>query len=148
MELSYDSFHQECDIILRGSMSYRVALSTDARGNITRLDNALAGISVRLERAKEQLSDLFNQQEATKGELGKPFPQEEELAAKSRRLAELDAALNMEAGRETFEEKSNTEKLPTENVSKSFDELFADIEKERSSMPAAPATRTELQMEH
>jgi hypothetical protein len=77
-------------------MSHRIALGTDARGNITRLDNALTGVPDRLEKAKEQLTNLCRQQEATKEELGKPFAQETELAAKSRRLAELDAALNME----------------------------------------------------
>jgi len=96
MELSFDSFRQEFDIVLKGSMSHRVALGTDARGNLTRLDNALAGIPERLERANEQLTNLYNQQEATKSEIGKPFPQEAELTAKSIRLAELDAALNMD----------------------------------------------------
>ena len=74
----------------------RLALGTDARGNITQLDNALAGIPERLERANEQLNNLYNQQEAAKAEVGKPFSQEAELTAKSQRLAELDAALNME----------------------------------------------------
>ena len=78
---------------LKGAVSHRVALGTDAGGNITRLDNALAGIPERLERANEQLKNLYNQQEAAKAEVGKPFPQEAELTAKSQRLAELDAAL-------------------------------------------------------
>ena len=90
MELSFDSFRNEFDVTLKGAVSHRVALGTDARGNITRLDNALAGIPERLERANEQLNNLYNQQEAAKAEVGKPFPQEAELAAKSQRLAELD----------------------------------------------------------
>ena len=89
MELSFDSFRNEFDVTLKGAVSHRVALGTDARGNITRLDNALAGIPERLERANEQLNNLYNQQEAAKAEVGKPFPQEAELAAKSQRLAEL-----------------------------------------------------------
>lgn len=110
MELSYDSFHSEFDIVLKGSMSHRVALGTDARGNITRLDNALAGIPERLEKAKEQLNNLYTQQEATKGELGKPFSQEAELIAKSQRLAELDAALNMEDSADSRGEIGDTER--------------------------------------
>ena len=70
--------------------------ATDSRGNLTRLDNALAGIPGRLERGREQLENLRNQQDAAQVELAKPFPQEAELAEKSARLAELDAALNME----------------------------------------------------
>ena len=61
MELSFDSFRNEFDVTLKGAVSHRVALGTDARGNITRLDNALAGIPERLERANEQLNNLYNQ---------------------------------------------------------------------------------------
>lgn len=112
MELSFDSFRNEFDVTLKGAVSHRVALGTDARGNITRLDNALAGIPERLERANEQLNNLYNQQEAAKAEVGKPFPQEAELTAKSQRLAELDAALNTEDSAEKRDERSEPEALP------------------------------------
>ena len=131
MELSYDSFRSEFDIVLKGSMSHRVALGTDARGNITRLDNALSGIPERLERANEQLTNLYNQQEAAKAELGKPFPQEAELAAKSQRLAELDAALNMEDTVESRAEKSEAER-PS---------VLADLKSKAENIP--PAKRSE-----
>ena len=52
MELSFDSFRNEFDVTLKGAVSHRVALGTDARGNITRLDNALAGILERLETSQ------------------------------------------------------------------------------------------------
>lgn len=131
MELSFDSFRHEYDIILKGSMSHRVALGTDARGNITRLDNALSGIPERLERANEQLTNLYNQQEAAKAELGKPFPQEAELAAKSQRLAELDAALNMEDTVENRAEKGEAER-PS---------VLADLKSKSEHIP--PAKRSE-----
>ena len=131
MELSYDSFRSEFDIVLKGAMSHRVALGTDARGNITRLDNALSGIPERLERANEQLTNLYNQQEAAKAELGKPFPQEAELAAKSQRLAELDAALNMEDTVESRAEKSEAER-PS---------VLADLKSKAEHIP--PAKRSE-----
>ena len=85
-------------------------LGTDARGNIIRLDNALSSITGKLENAKDRLENLYNQQEATKAELGKPFPQEAELAQKSTRLAELDAALNMEDTLPEHEEVEYSEK--------------------------------------
>ena len=131
MELSYDSFRSEFDIVLKGAMSHRVALGTDARGNITRLDNALSGIPERLERANEQLTNLYNQQEAAKAELGKPFPQEAELAAKSQRLAELDAALNMEDMVESRAEKGEAER-PS---------VLADLKSKSEHIP--PAKRSE-----
>ena len=96
MELSYNSLSQEYEIALKGSMTHTVTLGTDARGNFTRIDNTLAGLEGRKEKAQVQLENLHNQQEAAKAELGKPFPQEAELAEKSARLAELDAALNMD----------------------------------------------------
>lgn len=131
MELSYDSFRSEFDLVLKGAMSHRVALGTDARGNITRLDNALSGIPERLERANEQLTNLYNQQEAAKAELGKPFPQEAELVAKSQRLAELDAALNMEDTVENRAEKSEAER-PS---------VLADLKSKSEHIP--PAKRSE-----
>ena len=110
MELFYDSFRSEFQVFLKGSMSHRVALGIDARGNITRMDNALSGVPEKLEQAKETLTNLYNQQEAAKCELGKPFPQEAELSAKSQRLAELDAALNMEDQPEADEEYRKEER--------------------------------------
>ena len=106
MELSYNAFGSQFEITLRGAGSHRVELGTDARGNIIRLDNALSNIHEKLKRAKEQLENLNNQQEATRHELGKPFPQEKELTEKSLRLAELDAALNMEDSVESHSERN------------------------------------------
>ena len=98
------------DIALIGAISHHVPLGSDARGNIIRLDNALSSITGKLENAKDRLENLYNQQEATKAELGKPFPQEAELAQKSTRLAELDAALNMEDTLPEHEEVGHSEK--------------------------------------
>ena len=110
MELSFDSFRHDFDITLKGAVSHRVSLGTDSRGNIIRLDNALSSIPEKLEKAHEQLTNLQNQQEATRAELGKPFPQEAELAEKSARLAELDAALNMEDSMPEREEAEQADK--------------------------------------
>ena len=122
MELSFDSFRHEFDVVLKGAMSHRVTLGTDARGNITRLDNALAAVPDRLEAAREQLINLQNQ-------LGKPFPQEAELTQKSARLAELDAELNME-------EKSSGRGQKEERPS-----VLADLKSKSESIP--PAKRSE-----
>lgn len=135
MELSFDSFRNEFDVTLKGAVSHRVALGTDARGNITRLDNALAGIPERLERANEQLNNLYNQQEAARAEVGKPFPQEAELTAKSQRLAELDAALNTEDSAEKRDERSEPER-PS---------VLADLKSKAEHIP--PAKYSEIREE-
>ena len=96
MELTLDRFQQDFQMILKDNMSHKVTLGTDARGNLIRLDNALANIPVKLEEMKTKLVSLENQQEVARVESGKPFPQEKELTEKSARLAELDAELNMD----------------------------------------------------
>ena len=113
MELSFDSFRHEFDLVLKGALRHRVTLGTDERGNITRLDNTLAAMSERLQKVREQLDNLFSQQQATKAELGKPFPQETELIAKSARLAELDAALNMEERVPSISEHEQNQQRPS-----------------------------------
>lgn len=96
VELTFDSFSKDFSAVLKGAVSHKAVLGTDARGNITRMDNVLTNISVRMEQAEQKLSALVSQQESAKAELGKPFPQEKELTEKSARLAELDSLLNME----------------------------------------------------
>jgi len=98
MELSFDSFSSEFNIALKGHMTHRTAIGSDARGNIMRLDNALNNISIRLTSEQNRLGELEQQRDAAQDEVGKPFPQEAELKEKTARLAELDAALNMENG--------------------------------------------------
>jgi len=98
MQLSFDSFEKTFCIFLKGEMTHRVPIGNDARGNLTRLDNALGNIPAKLEQAETKLASLKQQQEAAMQEVGKPFPQETELATKSARLAELDAELNMDDG--------------------------------------------------
>lgn len=80
---------------LKGAVSYNVELGTDARGNLTRLDNALNKLPERLADYETTLANLLQQQEAAKSEINKPFQYEEELRMKSVRLAELDAELNI-----------------------------------------------------
>ena len=85
-------------LALKGEMTHETDLGTDVRGNLMRIDHALEKMPDRLMAIKAQLDNLFAQQEAAKGEVGKPFPQEDELREKSARLAELDALLNIDGG--------------------------------------------------
>ena len=94
--LTAEGFYMDCILTLKGQMSHRVELGKDARGNLTRIDNVLNAIPARLNSQKVYLENLYAQMEAAKTELGKPFPQEEELRVKSARLAELNAELNID----------------------------------------------------
>lgn len=98
MFLSYGGMLDGHQLTLKGAMSHTAKLGLDARGNLTRIDNALSAMPERLKAVTEQLDNLCKQQEAAKAELGKPFLQEQELKNKVARLATLDAELNMGAG--------------------------------------------------
>ena len=97
LDLRFDTFRNEYQAVLRGASSHFVPLGTDARGNLTRLDNALDNFPDRIARAENQLQTLYQQRDAAQVEVEKPFPKEAELAEKSARLAELDTLLNMES---------------------------------------------------
>jgi N12 class adenine-specific DNA methylase/adenine-specific DNA methylase len=109
MYLSYDGFYNEFHLNLKGAMSHIAKLGTDARGNLTRIDNALANMQSRLKAVTDQLDNLYKQQEAAKSEIGKPFPQEQELKDKISRLTILDAELNMGVGVSVPQEQPNTD---------------------------------------
>ena len=96
MSASFDAFRQEYTLLLKGKMTHRASLGTDPRGNLTRIDNALAQMPQRLEAVKNQLDNLYQQQAAAKEEVGKPFPFEDDLRIKSARLVELDTLLNID----------------------------------------------------
>ena len=96
LNIRFDSFKNEHQIVLRGELSYPVPLGDDPRGNIVRLDNAIGNFADRIADAEAALDSLEQQKQAAEVEIAKPFAQEEELQTKSARLAELDALLNME----------------------------------------------------
>ena len=105
LDLRFDTFRNEYQAVLRGATSHFVPLGTDARGNLTRLDNALDSFPDRIARAENQLQTLYQQRDAAQVEVEKPFPKEAELAEKSARLAELDTLLNMESRSEPEQEE-------------------------------------------
>ena len=97
MSVSFDAFRQEYTLQLKGQMTHQATLGADPRGNLTRIDNALAQMPQRLESVKAQLDNLYQQQAAAKEEVGRPFPYEDELREKSARLTELDTLLNIDS---------------------------------------------------
>ena len=117
MTVDYDSYRQEVKLILRGEMSHTVTMGTDVYGNLTRIENALANMPQKLEKTEERIAELERQTEQAKAELGKPFAQEKELEVKAARLAELNAALNIDEKR-----KEPMEKRPMKDVLKAYQE--------------------------
>ena len=96
MSLTIENFGKDFVLTLKGRMSHRVELGKDARGNLVRIDNALAQMPERYKTVQGRLENVQAQLATAKAELGKPFPQETELKEKSARLAELNAELNID----------------------------------------------------
>ena len=96
MSLTVENFGKDFVLTLKGRMSHRVELGKDARGNLVRIDNALAQMPERYKTVQGRLENVQAQLATAKAELGKPFPQEAELREKSARLAELNAELNID----------------------------------------------------
>ena len=94
--LTVENFGKDFILTLKGQMTHRVTLGKDAKGNLTRIDNALNGMAERKQNVEDKLANLYAQMETAKAEIGKPFPQEDELKTKSARLAELNAELNID----------------------------------------------------
>ena len=104
LNIRFDSFKNEHQAVLRAELSYPVSLGDDARGNITRLDNAIDNFADRIADAENALQNLEQQKQAAEVEVAKPFAQEEELAEKSARLAELNALLNIDRDRSSSQD--------------------------------------------
>ena len=113
LSLRFDTFRSEYQALLKGQRKYTVPLGTDPLGNIIRLDNSLNNFPERITAAENELATLHQQQAAAQIEVEKPFPQEEELAEKSARLAELNAQLDVdEKSHEPEQEEEPDEDAP------------------------------------
>lgn len=112
MSLTLEDFGKQYVLTLKGEMSHKVELGKDVRGNLIRIDNVLNQIPARIQAAQQQLENVRNQLETAKAEVGKPFPQEEELRTKNARLIELNAQLNIDERTSLEKAMDETEKTP------------------------------------
>ena len=137
LNIRFDSFKNEHQAVLRAELSYPVSLGDDARGNITRLDNAIDNFADRIADAENALQNLEQQKQAAEVEVAKPFAQEEELAEKSARLAELNALLNIDRDRSSSQDApEETEETETPATRPSV--LAALEEKANQPEPVKP----------
>ena len=133
LSLRFDTFRNEHQALLKGKLKYPVSLGSDPHGNIVRLDNALSNFADRITAAENELDTLKQQQVAAQIEVEKPFPQEEELAQKSARLAELNAQLDVdEKHHEPEQDVEEQEDAPRRSV------LAALEEKAEKTEPVKP----------
>lgn len=122
LSLRFDAFRTEYQALLKEQRKYTVPLGTDPLGNIIRLDNSLNNFPERITAAENELDTLHQQQAAAQIEVEKPFPQEEELAEKSARLAELNAQLDVDEKSHDTEEEQPDEDAPRHSVLAALEE--------------------------
>lgn len=117
MVLSFDIFSKVFQITMKGTLRHTTTLGTDILGNILRLDNTLNNMEMALISEKGQLEAVKAQLVSAKEEVGKPFPQEEELKEKLARLAELNALLDMDKKEsEIVEGEPEEGEIPTKDT--------------------------------
>ena len=134
MSLTVEDFGRNFILTLKGQMSHRVELGKDPRGNLTRIENVLNAMPDRMAVQQSRLDNLYAQIETAKAELGKPFPQEEELRQKSARLAQLNIELNID-------DRTPMEQLAEEAPTVAKSSRPSVIEKLRAPLPAQAAVK-------
>ena len=115
MDLGFDQMAKEFYIVLKGKLSHRVPLGQDAGGIITRLDNAIESMSVKKKNCEDRLTELHKQVENAKAEAEAPFPDEELLQEKSKRLDELNAELNLDKAENEIADDDPEQEETSEN---------------------------------
>ena len=96
MTVNYNVYAGVFELAIHGKGTYTVEMGADPIGNITRINNMITSFGPRLEDAQRRLSTLEEQLATAQQEVGKPFPQEQELNEKQARLSELNSLLNMD----------------------------------------------------
>ncbi|MBQ7298565.1 MAG: DEAD/DEAH box helicase family protein [Clostridia bacterium] len=123
MSLTLEDFGRDYILTLRGTLAHRVELGRDARGNTIRIENAIRAMPDRRKEIQVAYDNLQVQMEQAQEELGKPFPQEGEYQAKTARLVELNAVLNMENKHDSDLEEEQ-EDTPVTSKNKDFEEVL------------------------
>lgn len=95
IEISFDSFNREFIVDLKSNLSHPTLLGESNSGNIIRIENLLNNLETKLEGKKTELENVMIQYENAKNEIKRPFPREEELQEKTKRLNELNVLLNL-----------------------------------------------------
>lgn len=95
MEVYYDTLNTHYCLNLCGKAKHKVELGSDALGNLTRIENELAKIPIKLEVARTKRTETIEQLQTAKAEVEKPFAFEDELREKTERLSALNIELNL-----------------------------------------------------
>jgi len=141
LSVSYNVYASVFELSIHGKGTYTVEMGADPVGNITRLNNLITSFGPRLEDAERRLSTLEEQLATAQQEVGKPFPQEQELIDKQARLSELNSLLNMDersSEASVIDEDAELD-APTEGTVK--EERAENVEEREEPSPAMETAR-------
>ncbi len=111
MSVDFNKTKGAYELVLKGAISHRVEMGSDAVGNIMRIDNSLKEIENTIVKVSESLEDVQKQLKIAKEEVEKPFPKMEELKSMEKRLNELNRELSLDKADESeilLEEQNKT----------------------------------------
>ena len=94
MELQLNLTTHFYEVLIKSATTQKASLGDDPNGNITRIDNAIGRIAEHIENAKAELKNIQTQYETAQIEVQKPFAQEEELKAKTKRQIEVEKLIS------------------------------------------------------
>ena len=123
----YNFLSNTYTMTIKGKCSYKIEFGKDTLGNIQRIHNALSAIGKKLADTEQNLETVQQQLKTAQEEVQKPFPKEAELSEKMKRLAELNAMLNMdEKGGENLLADEGIGENPEVNVPEERQDRIAD----------------------
>lgn len=98
---SYNIASDEIQLEIQGQICYTFPFSKTDWVNLSKLDTVLDKLPEVLKEEQQKLDMLHQQMGDTQKQLSQPFPQEEALREKTKRLEELTAELDMDSSTKT-----------------------------------------------
>lgn len=127
LKVKYDYFERAYILNLKGKINHYVELGHSDIGNITKINNTLENIQVKLDERINELEIAKNNLEKAKIEVNTPFPKEQELSEKTARLVELNLLLDMDNNVENAEEIYENENINDEEKMTDTDSFLDKI---------------------
>ena len=127
LKIKYDYIERGYILNLKGQMNHYVELGYSDIGNITKINNTLENIQVKLDATINELEVTKNNLDKAKIEVNKPFPKEQELSEKTARLVELNLLLDMDNNVENAEEIYENENINDEEKMTDTDSFLDKI---------------------
>lgn len=120
LELGFNSVEKQFTLTMKNKYSYSIFLGSDTFGNITRINNALEAIKDKIPDEKLRIENIEKQLETAKMEVKKPFPQEEQLKEKMKKLEELNILLKLNEKEKQVLDTTNDELDIEDNKEKEY----------------------------